>query len=252
MKTEQVRFTNKKGLILAGYLDLPGSGKPDAYAIFAHCFTCSKDLKAIANINFSLAKEGIASLRFDFTGIGESEGEFSDSDYSDYLNDLISSAEFLSSHYKAPKILIGHSLGGCVAIESAKDIQSVEAIVTIGTPAEPSKLSAKLRKTKTRAEEEGIAEVELGGIRYKFKRQFFDEIEKHRIEPYVKNLGKPLLILHSPVDNYTPVEDAGILFSEAQFPKSFVSLDNADHLMLNKNDAYYVGNIIAAWVKKYI
>ena len=151
MKTEQVRFTNKKGLILAGYLDLPGSGKPDAYAIFAHCFTCSKDLKAIANINFSLAKEGIASLRFDFTGIGESEGEFSDSDYSDYLNDLISSAEFLSSHYKAPKILIGHSLGGCVAIESAKDIQSVEAIVTIGTPAEPSKLSAKLRKTKTRA-----------------------------------------------------------------------------------------------------
>ena len=252
MKTEKVKFLNKKGLTLAGYLDLPDSGKPEAYAVFAHCFTCSKDLKAIANIDFSLAKEGIASLRFDFTGIGESEGDFPDSNYSDYLDDLISSAGFLSSHYGAPKILIGHSLGGCVAIESAKEIQSVKAIVTIGTPAEPSKLSAKLKRTKEKAEAEGIAEVEIGGIKYKFKKQFFDEIEKHRIEPYVKNLRKPLLIMHSPVDNYTPIEDAGILFGWAQFPKSFVSLDNTDHLMLNKTDAYYAGNVIASWVKKYI
>jgi len=209
-------------------------------------------LKAIANIDFSLTNEGIASLRFDFTGIGESEGDFPDSNYSDYLDDLISSAEFLSSRYEAPKILIGHSLGGCAVIESARDIQSVKAVITIGTPVEPSKLSAKLKRTKAKAEAEGTAEVEIGGIKYKFKKQFFDEIENHRIEPIVKNLGKPILIMHSPVDNYTPIEDAGILFSWAQYPKSFVSLDNTDHLMLNKNDAYYAGNLIASWVKKYI
>ena len=252
VETAKVQFTNNKGLTLSGYMDMPENGIPIAYAVFAHCFTCSKDLKAIGNIDFSLAKEGIAVLRFDFTGIGESEGEFSDSNYSDYMNDLISSAEFLSSNYKAPKVLIGHSLGGCIAIESAEKIPSVNAVIVIGTPAEPSKLSAKLRRTKEKAESEGIAETEIGGIKYKFKKQFFEDLGNHRLEPYIKNLGKPLMVMHSPVDAYTPFEEGKKIFETAGNPKNFITLDNVDHLMLNKDDALYTGRVIAAWVKKYI
>lgn len=252
METVKVQFTNSKGIILSGYLDLPENKKPIAFSIFSHCFTCSKDLKAIANIDKSLSDEGIAVLRFDFTGIGESEGEFSDTNYSDYLNDLISAAEFLEFNYEAPKVLIGHSLGGCIAIESADKIQSVKAVITIGTPAEPSRLSEKLRRTKAKAEIEGIAETEIGGIKYKFKKQFFDDIEKHRLEPFIKNLERPLLVMHSPIDSYTPFEEGEKIFQTAGYPKSFVSLDKVDHLMLNKEDALYIGSVIASWAKKYI
>jgi alpha/beta superfamily hydrolase len=252
LETLKIQFTNSKGLTLSGYVDLPEDKKPIAYAVFAHCFTCSKDLKAIGNINSSLAKEGIAVLRFDFTGIGESEGEFSDSNYSDYLSDLFFSTEFLSFHYEAPKILIGHSLGGCIAIESAGKITSVNAVIVIGTPAEPSMLSAKLRITKENAESEGIAETEIGGIKYKFKKQFFEDLETHRLEPYIRNLGKPLMVMHSPIDSYTPFEDGEKIFKTAGYPKNFITLDKVDHLMLNKEDALYTGSVIAAWVKKYI
>ncbi len=252
MRTEKIKFLNRNGQKLTGYLDFPLNKTPKAYAIFAHCFTCSKDLKAIANINNSLANAGIASLRFDFTGIGESEGNFSDTNYTGYIDDVLSSAEFLNTNYKPPKLLIGHSLGGCIAIESAPKIPSAAAVAIIGTPAEPSNLSEKLKKTKERALSEGTAETEIGGLKFRFKKEFFDDIEKHILKPFIKNLNRPLLILHSPADTYTAIENAGLIFQAAQHPKSFISLDDVDHLMLKKEDALYIGELIAVWVSKYL
>ncbi|MGH2576007.1 MAG: alpha/beta hydrolase family protein [Ignavibacteria bacterium] len=252
MKSIKLFFKNKYGLRLAAFLDCPSEAKPIAYSVFAHCFTCSKDLKLIPNIDKALSHSGIATLRFDFTGIGESEGNFPDTNFSSEVEDIISAAEFLRLNYMAPQLLIGHSLGGCAAIAAAKNIPSVNAVVTIGTPSEPSNMSIKLQRTKERASKEGIAETTIGGLKFRFKKQFFDDVESYRIEPILRNLKKPLLILHSPKDSYTAIENAGRIFQAAKHPKSFVSLDNMDHLMLNKNDAYYVGSIIASWVKRYL
>lgn len=252
MQTEKVNFLNKNGFKLTGYLDFPNDKSPRAFAVFAHCFTCSKDLKAIANIDEIIAEHGIATLRFDFTGIGESEGDFSTSNYSGYIEDIYSSVDFLTENYEPPKLLIGHSLGGCAAIESASNIKSIKAVAVIGTPAEPSNLSVKLKRTKEKALSVGEAETEIGGIKFNFKKQFFDDIEKHKLEPYIRNLRKPLLILHSPADTYTNIENAGLIFKSARHPKSFISLDDIDHLMLKKQDASYAGGLIGAWAQKYL
>lgn len=252
METEKIQFLNRNNLKLSGYLDFPPDKNPKAFAVFAHCFTCSKDLKAIANINESLTLSGIASLRFDFTGIGGSEGNFSDTNYSGYINDILSSFDFLKTNYELPKLLIGHSLGGCIAIESASKIHSVKAVAVIGSPAEPSNLSEKLKRTKIKAERDGIAETEIGGVKYKFKKDFFDDIDNHKLKEYITNLNKPLLIMHSPEDTYTNIENAALIFQAAKHPKSYISLDKIDHLMLNKKDAEYVGKIIAVWTDKYL
>lgn len=249
---KKVHFLNSQNTKLTGYIDFPAEGSPEHFAVFAHCFTCSKDLKSIGNINRSLAKAGIAVLRFDFTGIGESEGHFPDTNYSGYIGDLISSADFLQKNYKAPSLLIGHSLGGCIVLETANKLPSVKAVAVIGTPAEPSDLSKRLKKTREKAELEGSAETTIGGLKFKFKKQFFDDIERHQLEPYIKNLKKPLLILQSQADTYTPSENAELIFKEAKHPKSFISLDNIDHLMLKKEDALYVGELIAVWARKYL
>jgi putative redox protein len=252
LKSKRVNFLNNKGEKLCGYIDFPAETEPISYAVFAHCFTCSKDLKSITYINSSLARAGIATLRFDFTGIGESEGSFSESTYSDYINDLLLASEYLSNNYKAPQLLIGHSLGGCVVIEAAHKIPSVRAVVTIGTPAEPSSLSLKLRRTKEKAEKEGFAETEIGGVKLKFSKRFFEDIEEHKLEPYIRNLSKPLLVMQSPIDDYTTIENAVLIFQSAKQPKNFVALDNIDHLMLNKNDAVYAGEVIAVWARRYL
>lgn len=252
MKSEKIHFYNSKGLLLRGYLDLPEAGDTGVYAVFSHCFTCSKDLKSIANIDSALAASGITTLRFDYSGIGESEGNFSDTNYSDYLDDLISSAGFLKKNFHAPQLLIGHSLGGCVAIEAVRSIQSVRAVAVIGTPAEPGYLSNKLKKTKEKADREGCAYAEIGGSKFKFSKEFFAELEKHRLKPIISNLKKPLLILHSPADTYTPIENAAEIFRAAKHPKSFISFDNIDHLMVIKKDASYAGKVISAWASRYL
>lgn len=252
MLSKKVQFLNKQNTKLTGYIDFPPDSIPEHYAVFAHCFTCSKDLKSIGNINRSLAKSGIAVLRFDFTGIGESEGYFPDTNYSGYTEDLVASADFLERNYKAPSLLIGHSLGGCIALETAHKIPSVRAVAVIGTPAEPSNLSVKLKKTKEKTELEGTAETEIGGVRFRFKKQFFSDIEMHKLEPFIRNLKNPLLILHSPADSYTPIENADQIFLTAEHPKSFISLDDIDHLMLKKEDANYVGEMIGVWAKRYL
>jgi len=252
METEKVNFLNRKECKLTGYLDFPNGKNPKAYAVFAHCFTCSKDLKAIENIDESLANYGIASLRFDLTGIGESEGDFPDSNYTGYVEDILSSIEFLNNNFEPPKLLVGHSLGGCLAIETASQIPSIKAVAVIGSPAEPSNLSEKLNRTKEKAASSGEAETEIGGVKYIFKKQFFDDIEKHKLEPFIRNLNKPLLIMHSMADTYTGIENAELIFRTANHPKSFISLDDIDHLMLKKKDAMYVGGLIALWVQKYL
>lgn len=251
MISTKLKIPNKRGEVLAAILDAPADGKIKAYAIFAHCFTCSKDLKAIANINHSLTLRGIAVLRFDMTGIGESEGNFTETNFTTQLMDFAAAAEFLKKNYAAPALAIGHSLGGCVAIFSAMKIHSIRAVVVIGTPAEPANLSIKLRKTKEESFNKGSAVRDIGGVKYKFKAQFFHDIEQYHLMKDISNLKKPLLILHSPLDTYTNISNAELIYKNANQPKSLISLDDMDHLMLKKSDANYAGDLIGVWFEKY-
>jgi putative redox protein len=252
MLSEDVLFINKRGQKLAGTIDKPKAGEIKHFAIFSHCFTCSKELKAIANIDSALCKSGIAVLRFDYSGIGKSEGSFTDSNYSSYLEDIDSAYYFLSKEYKAPSLYIGHSLGGCVAIESACSNPAVKAVAVIGTPAEPRTLAIKLKNTRERAIKNGTGVANIGGIDFEFTPAFFDDLEKHNLKSCIEKLKRPLLILHSPADTYTSIENASKIFSAARHPKSFISLDDIDHLMLKKEDALYTGSLIGAWASRYL
>jgi alpha/beta superfamily hydrolase len=252
MKTQEIFIKNSRKLNLAASLDTPDDGSVKAYAVYAHCFTCSKELKAIANIDTSLAEIGIATLRFDMTGIGNSEGNFIDTNYSTQLDDFSAVAEYLKQNYKMPKLFIGHSLGGTVALFSAVKYPEVKAVATIGTPAEPSNLSISLKNTKQRCILDGVSETEIGGVKYKFKPQFFEDLESYSLKDTLAKLHKPYLILHSPVDTYTDFKNAEKLFQNANGPKKLISLDGMDHLMLKKEDALKVGKLIADWAEEYL
>jgi len=252
MPSQRLRFQNSAGHTLVGYLDVPDTQSPRAYALFAHCFTCGKNLKPIKNIDTSLTRNGIAVLRFDFTGIGESEGDFSNTNLSTNLEDLVAAADFLAKKYTAPKLLIGHSMGGAAALQAARHIPSVTAVATIAAPSSPDHLGHILREKREVVLEEGAAEVTIGGRTFLLRRQFFRDLEKHRMEQTIRELNKPLLILHSPRDQTVDIRNAEELFAAARQPKSFVSLDPMDHLMLEESDAHYVGNLIAAWVANAI
>lgn len=252
MHSRKIYFTNRRGYILASALDLPDKGNAGTFAMLVPCFTCTKDLKAMVNISSALTDEGIAVFRFDFTGLGESEGNFTDMNYSKMLEDMVDAAEYLKNNFGEPKLLAGHSLGGCIVLETAISIPSVKAVITIASPSEPSNLSGKLPKTRQKALRDGIAETEIGGVKFKLTRDFFEDIESHHLEPFIRKLKKPLLVMHSPADTYGSIENGLNIFETAGQPKSFISLDNIDHLMLNKVDARYVGKLIAVWAKKYL
>jgi len=252
MNSRKVYFTNRNGYILASSLDVPEKREAEFYAMLVPCFTCTKDLKAMINISSALSDRGIAVFRFDFTGLGESEGDFTDMSYSKMLGDLQDAVDYLKDNFDLPKLLIGHSLGGCLVIEIANRIPSVKAVVTIAAPSEPSNLLDKLQSTKDAALREGFAETEIGGVRFRFTGHFFEDLENHKLEPFITELNKPLLIMHSPEDAYGSIENGLCIFEKANQPKSFISLKGIDHLMLNKADAIYVGNLIAAWFEKYI
>lgn len=252
MKTTNFKITNKSGLKLSASLDSPAEGKIKAFAIFAHCFTCSKELKAIANINRALSDFGIAVLRFDMTGIGGSEGNFSDTNFSSQIDDFFSAASFLEDNYKPASLLIGHSLGGSVALFSALRLPDAKAIVTIASPAEPAYLSQKLNKTKHRAEKSGAGATTIGGLKFTFKPQFFADIESYDMKHVQRKLKIPYLIMHSTADTYSDFKNATELFNNACQPKSIISLDDIDHLMLKKEDAGYVGKLIGVWSEKYL
>jgi putative redox protein len=252
MQLTKLEFTNAKGQKLSALLDLPIDGKPIAYALFAHCFTCSKNIKAIAHISRALTRERIAVLRFDFTGLGDSEGDFADTNFSSNIGDLIDAATFMESNLDAPKILIGHSFGGAAVLQAATDIPSVLAVVTIAAPADPGHVAHALGSSKETIENRGEADVNLAGRTFKIKKQFLDDLKFVNMQQTLRKLNRALLVLHSPVDDIVDIDNAAQIFQTARHPKSFISLDKADHLLTNQRDSWYAGSVIAAWALKYI
>jgi uncharacterized OsmC-like protein/alpha/beta superfamily hydrolase len=252
MQFKKLEFKNREGHTLSARLDLPVNGKPVAFALFAHCFTCSKNIKAIAHISRALTREGIAVLRFDFTGLGESEGDFAETNFSSNVEDLIAAADFLKSDYQAPQILIGHSLGGAAVIQAAGRIPSSKAVVTIAAPADPRHITQALGSAIQTIKSQGEAEVSLAGRTFKLKKQLIDDLQFINMQESLKNLNKALLVLHSPIDETVAIENAAQIFQIARHPKSFISLDKADHLLTNPQDSLYAGSVIAAWALKYI
>jgi putative redox protein len=282
MKSKDFTVVNKKGIKLAATIDLPDDPTPTLpegegvnsifplrgeegglpaeasaqagghYALFLHCFTCTKELKAIVNINSVLADAGYATVRFDMTGIGSSEGEFKNTNFTTQLEDTECVINYMKSNYGFPALIMGHSLGGAVAVFTAAKYKEMKALVTIAAASEPSKLAQKLKKTRERSIAEGSAKTEIGGVTFEFTPQFFEDLENYHMRHTLQNMTKPLLIMHSPADTYSDISNASEIFRNASQPKSFVSLDDIDHLMLDKEDAFYVGRLIASWSEKYL
>jgi uncharacterized OsmC-like protein/alpha/beta superfamily hydrolase len=250
-KSEKVTFTGADGQTLAARLDLP-AGKPRAYALFAHCFTCNKDIFAAARIAGGLAERGFAVLRFDFTGLGASEGDFANTNFSSNVEDLVRAADFLRETYEAPKLLIGHSLGGAAVLAAAAWVPEAKAVATVAAPAEPAHVAAHFTEARPEIEAAGEAEVLLVGRPFRIKKQFLEDIEKHRLEDAIGALKKALMVFHAPRDATVGIENASAIFLAAKHPKSFVSLDDADHLLSRKSDAIYVAEVLAAWAGRYI
>ena len=251
MHSEKLTFTGAGGETLAARLDLP-AGQPRATALFAHCFTCTKDIFAAARIAGELTGHGIAVLRFDFTGLGHSEGEFANTNFSSNVADLVQAADFLRATRQAPAILIGHSLGGAAVLAAAPKIPEAVAVATIGAPADPGHVRHLLQEARPEIEARGEAEVLLAGRPFRIKKQFLDDIEAHRLEEAVSGLRKALLVFHAPRDATVGIENAGAIFAAAKHPKSFVSLDDADHLLSRKADAVYVAAVLATWAERYL
>ncbi|MEM9917018.1 MAG: alpha/beta fold hydrolase [Bacteroidota bacterium] len=252
MKFKKVAFTNRNGYNLAARLELPVDQYPIAYAIFAHVFTGNKNLSATRHISRALTMDGIAVLRFDFTGLGESEGDFADTTFTSNVDDLMAAAEFLETHYEAPSILIGHSLGGAAVIFAADRLASVRAVATIGAPSEPKHVQHLLRDKLEDIQAEGKAMVHIGGREFTIKRAFLHDLNSKNMFKILADLRKPILVLHSPQDRTVEIENAAQIYHAARHPKSFITLDGANHMLTNKKDAAYVGNVIATWVSRYI
>jgi len=252
MRLERLTFPNAVGEQLSAQIDVPIDGRPKAFALFAHCFTCTKNIKAVANISRALTRKGIAVMRFDFTGLGESEGDFSSTSFSSNVADLVAAAEFLSQKYQPPKILIGHSFGGTASLQAALEIPSAVAVATIGSPADPKHVRHLLGDAMKTIQTQGEAEILLDGRPFRIKKQFLDDLQDARIENSIRNLKRALLVLHSPVDRLVDIDHAARIFKTAKHPKSFISLDRADHLMSDPADSRYVGAVIAEWAFKYI
>jgi len=251
MPSTLVRFPSSQGHELAARLDLP-AGTPRAYALLAHCFTCSKDSKGAAFVAQSLAARGIAVLRFDFTGLGMSGGEFADSTFSSNIGDLLAAAQYLREQHRAPSILIGHSLGGAAVLAAAREIAEAAAVATIGAPFEPRHVAHLLKEGQAEIAAKGEATVDIGGRPFRVRREFIEDLETHDLTQSIATMRKALLVLHSPRDLVVPVENASKIFLAAKHPKSFVSLDDADHLLTRRSDAAYVGEVLSAWASRYI
>jgi putative redox protein len=251
MPFEKITFAGHGGDALAARFDLP-DGPVKAVALFAHCFTCSKDIPAARRIAARLAGLGIAVLRFDFTGLGHSQGEFANTHFSSNVGDLVAAARHLEGLGKAPALLIGHSLGGAAVLAAAADIPSAKAVVTIGAPADPSHVihnfGAKIEEIRAAGE----AQVSLAGWSFTIRRAFLDDVSAARLMPAIAGLKRALLVLHGPRDQTVGIENAGEIFLAAKHPKSFVTLDDADHLLSRAEDAEYAAEVIAAWARRYL
>ncbi|MDO8422381.1 MAG: bifunctional alpha/beta hydrolase/OsmC family protein [Parvibaculum sp.] len=251
MKTQKLEFAGASGAMLAARLDIP-DGPLRGYALFAHCFTCSKDLRAVRRIAGDLGAAGIAVLRFDFTGLGSSEGEFASTNFTSNLGDLLSAADYLRRNFEAPSVLIGHSLGGAAVLAVAKDVPEVRAVVTIGAPASAAHALHNIGSSVEAVERDGEAEVAISGRKFVIRKQFVDDLRAQAVREAVTAMKKPLLILHSPLDQIVGIDNATDIFLAARHPKSFVSLDKADHLLSDGEDAGYAAQVIVGWLAHYV
>lgn len=251
MQTSDVSFPGSQGAILTGLMDLPDDGVDlRACAVFAHCFTCSKDLRVVRGVARELTKEGIAVLRFDFTGLGHSEGDFAETTFSTNAGDLEAAGDWLAQHYEAPKLLVGHSLGGAAVLLAAGNMPSVEAVATIGAPCDPGHVSHLLSGAEF--DEDDRAEVVLAGRAFTISKEFLADLDGHNMERRIAKLDRPLIIFHSPVDTVVGIENAERIYTAAKHPKSFVSLHEADHLVTDPKTAAYLGHILSAWSQLYL
>lgn len=252
MNFQKVTFTNREGEELVGRLELPIDRRPHNFVVFAHCFTCTKNLIAIRNIARELVREGFGVLRFDFTGLGESEGEFENTNFSGNVDDLIDAANYLKEEYAAPTLIIGHSLGGSAAIFAAEQIPSVKAVAVINSPSDPEHVKNLVKDDIETIKKNGKARVNIGGRDFTLKKQFLDDIKNHPLTEVVANFRKSLLILHSPQDRIVGIENAKDLFIAAWHPKSYISLDGMDHMLSGQENSHYVGKVITGWAMRYV
>lgn len=251
MYTEKFEFTGAQGETLAGRLDAP-AGPPRAFALFAHCFTCGKDIAAAGRIARALAARDIAVVRFDFTGLGQSTGEFAATNFSSNVDDLKAAADHMRAAFAAPTILIGHSLGGAAVLAAARDIPEVKAVATLAAPFDPAHVKHLFEAHLESIAADGEAEVDLAGRPFTIQQQFVDDVTARDIEGCIADLGRALLVMHSPIDALVGVSNARQIFTAAKHPKSFISLDRADHLLTNRADAEYAATVLAAWASNYV
>jgi putative redox protein len=247
-----VQFANPAGETLAGRIEVPAGGAPRAWAIFAHCFTCTSNIRAARRISRALADAGYGVLRFDFTGLGESEGDFADTSFTGNVQDLCAAADYLAQHHSAPTLLVGHSLGGAAVLDAASRLPSVKAVATIAAPSRADHVLHLVRGAEKELETAGEAEVDIGGRPFRLKKGFVDDARAHGLPDSLADLRKALLILHAPLDTIVSIDNAAELYKAARHPKSFVSLDDADHLLSRPEDGEYAAGVIAAWARRYV
>ncbi|WP_299326916.1 bifunctional alpha/beta hydrolase/OsmC family protein [Parasphingopyxis sp.] len=250
--TEKFQFTGRDGQTLDGRLELPRGGAPTAIALFAHCFTCTKQSRAATQVSAALAERGIAGLRFDFTGLGGSEGEFANSGFASNVADLVAAADALRTHMAAPSLLIGHSLGGAAVLAAADHVAEVKAVATIGAPFDVEHVLGQLGEDLAKVEAEGEADVHIAGRAFRVGRDFVEETRNQPQEARIAALSRALLVLHAPDDDIVGIENASLIFQAARHPKSFVSLDGYDHLLTERHAGTYVAGLIAAWAARYV
>jgi len=252
MYSKKIHFRNDKGLLLEGSIDFPIDKKPLSYALFAHFFTGNRNFTAVRNISKALTHNRIAVMRFDFAGLGNSEGAFEDSNFSTNIADLVAAAKYLQTNHESPKIIIGHSLGGAAGIFAANQIKSIQAIVTIGAPSNPSHVEHLFEDHLEDIKLDGEATFEISGREFTIKKQFLDDIGSKDMVQLLKKSRKPVLVLHSPQDKIVDIKNAKEIYNAAHHPKSFISLDGANHLLTNKEDSFYVGEVVSSWARRYI
>lgn len=248
---QRISFTGSKGEKLAARLDLP-AGQVRAYALFAHCFTCSKDIFAASRVASELSKRGIAVLRFDFTGLGQSDGDFGNTDFSSNVGDILQAVDYLRQNYEAPRVLVGHSLGGAAVLAAAGSISELKAVATIGAPAHADHVIHNFAADVSEIEASGEADVSLAGRTFKIRKSFLDDLRGQNLLDRVAKMRKALLVLHAPLDDTVSIENAREIFEAAKHPKSFLSLDDADHLLRGREHAEYAATVIAAWAGRFI
>lgn len=247
----KIEFENSQGEKLAGRLEMP-AGTPRAFALFAHCFTCGKDVAAATRIARALAARGYGVLRFDFTGLGGSDGEFANTTFSSNVDDLVRAADWLRDHHRAPDLLVGHSLGGAAVLVAAARVPEVDAVATIGAPSDVGHVEHLFAEHREDIEREGCKIVEIAGRPFPISKQFVEDVTEHKLLPGLRELRKAVLVMHSPVDRVVGIDHARKLYEALRHPKSFVTLDDADHLLTDRRDAEYVADVLAAWASRYL